>query len=88
MTAVGGVWLGDLGLGPMSVDPMTTGGFANDEAHIQQPYQQAAVKAYLQEAAKTSAKQAPVFNSSFRAVPDVSAMRHHYSSKVLYIATL
>jgi len=84
---VGGVWLGDLGLGPVSVDPMTTGGFANDEAHIQQTYQHSAVEAYLQEAAKTSAKQAPVFTSLFRAVPDVSAMRQHYFSKVLYLVT-
>jgi hypothetical protein len=66
VTAVGGVWLGELGGGPMSVDPDTTGGFANSEVHMQHSYQKAAVDAYLVEAAKQSAKQAPVFNSSFR----------------------
>lgn len=78
VTAVGGVWLGDLGSGPMSVDPDTTGGFANDEAHMQQTYQHSAVAAYLAEAEKSAAKQAPVFNASFRAVPDVSAMSDAY----------
>lgn len=57
MTAVGGVWLGELGDGPMGVDPDTTGGFANSEAHVQLDHQRIAVEGYLKEAAKTSAKQ-------------------------------
>jgi len=66
VTAVGGVWLGDLGGGPMSVDHDTTGGFANSESHLQPGYQKASVEAYLAEATKHAAKQPPVFNSSFR----------------------
>ena len=78
VTAVGGVWLGELGGGPVSVDPDTTGGFANSPAHTQQSYQKRAVENYLIEAARTSAKQAPIFNASMRAVPDLSAMSDAY----------
>ena len=78
VTAVGGVWLGELGGGPVSVDPDTTGGFANSPAHTQQSYQKKAVENYLIEAARTSAKQAPIFNASMRAVPDLSAMSDAY----------
>ena len=50
----------------MSVDPDTTGGFANTAEHVQPQYQAKAVEAYLAEARSTKAKQAPVFNASFR----------------------
>lgn len=29
VTSVGGTWLGDLNMGPMEVDNMSTGGFSN-----------------------------------------------------------
>lgn len=78
VTAVGGVWLGELGYGPLSVDPDTTGGFANYEAHKQLAFQKSAVTAYLAEAKKSKAKQPEHFNATLRAVPDVSAMSDAY----------
>ena len=47
VTAVGGVWLGELGGGPLVADPDTTGGFSNCEAHVRMPYQDAAVEDYI-----------------------------------------
>eukprot|EP00281_Chroomonas_sp_CCMP1168_P022533 CAMPEP_0206229260 /NCGR_PEP_ID=MMETSP0047_2-20121206/9602_1 /ASSEMBLY_ACC=CAM_ASM_000192 /TAXON_ID=195065 /ORGANISM="Chroomonas mesostigmatica_cf, Strain CCMP1168" /LENGTH=574 /DNA_ID=CAMNT_0053652547 /DNA_START=45 /DNA_END=1769 /DNA_ORIENTATION=- len=78
VTAVGGVWLGELGGGPMEVDPDTTGGFSNCDVHARPKYQDSAVENYLKEAASEAAKQPPVFNASNRGVPDLVSMSDAY----------
>lgn len=42
--AQGGVWLGELGGGPLEVDPDTTGGFSNCKVHARPKYQDTAVE--------------------------------------------
>jgi tripeptidyl-peptidase I len=78
VAAVGGVWLGELGSGPLVTDPDTTGGFANCPAHAQPAHQAAAVARYLATAAAAGAKRPDVFNSSLRAVPDLVSMSDAY----------
>lgn len=69
VTAVGGVWNGELGeQGYFSVDPQTTGGFSSLDANPQAAWQKAAVDSYL----KTKGARPSGFNSSRRCVPDVS----------------
>jgi len=78
VTAVGGVWLGVLGNGPLVADPDTTGGFSNCEAHARMAYQDAAVERYLSEAAEEGAAQPKAFNASNRGVPDLVSMSDAY----------
>lgn len=69
VTAVGGVWNGELGMqNYYSVDPQTTGGFSSLETNAKPSYQDAAVAAYL----KTSGQRPSSFDSSRRGVPDLS----------------
>lgn len=69
VTAVGGVWNGELGMQSYySVDPETTGGFSSLEANARMSYQDDAVAAYL----KTSGSRPRTFNASRRGVPDLS----------------
>lgn len=69
VTAVGGVWNGELGGDNFfSVDPQTTGGFSSLDTNKLPSYQQDAVAAYL----KTSGTRPQSFNSNRRCVPDLS----------------
>jgi len=68
VTAVGGIWLGDLDMGPLEVDNMSTGGFSH---WFEQPdYQQAAVKSWIDNNKITPNSEA---DFSKRAVPDIVA---------------
>eukprot|EP00285_Hemiselmis_virescens_P019851 CAMPEP_0173383984 /NCGR_PEP_ID=MMETSP1356-20130122/6555_1 /TAXON_ID=77927 ORGANISM="Hemiselmis virescens, Strain PCC157" /NCGR_SAMPLE_ID=MMETSP1356 /ASSEMBLY_ACC=CAM_ASM_000847 /LENGTH=348 /DNA_ID=CAMNT_0014339119 /DNA_START=116 /DNA_END=1162 /DNA_ORIENTATION=+ len=78
VTAVGGIWLGELGNGPLVADPDTTGGFSNTPAHARMPYQDKAVEDYLTEAAQEGAVQPKTFNASNRGVPDLVSMSDAY----------
>jgi len=68
VTSVGGVYNGDLGNSALEVDEITTGGFSSLDANPIQPWQQAAVAAYLQ----TSGERPSHLNASRRCCPDLS----------------
>jgi len=78
VTAVGGVWLGELGGGPLTADPDTTGGFSNTPVHARMPYQDDAVTRYLAEASEEGAVQPKGFNASNRGVPDLASASDAY----------
>lgn len=69
VTAVGGVYMGEIFKEPLQVDPISTGGFSSMNENPIQDYQKDAVEKYL----KTSGKRPLHFNSSRRCVPDISA---------------
>jgi tripeptidyl-peptidase-1 len=73
VTSVGGVFNGELGGEPLQVDTESTGGFSTLSANPIQPWQTAAVAAYL----KTKGSR-PAFNSSRRACPDLSIYDFNY----------
>jgi tripeptidyl-peptidase-1 len=69
VTAVGGVWNGELGGDSyLSVDEISTGGFSTLSANAQGSYQKDAVDHYL----TTTGTRPLVFDSSHRCVPDLS----------------
>jgi tripeptidyl-peptidase-1 len=70
VTAVGGVWRGEMGDSPFqSVDEISTGGFSSLEVNAAPDWQKAAVAAYL----KTSgARPAGAVDATRRCVPDFS----------------
>ena len=69
VTAVGGVFNGELGDEPLQVDDESTGGFSSLNLNPIQTWQEAAVHHYVTNT--TGAR--PKFNSSRRCVPDVTA---------------
>jgi len=69
VTAVGGVWNGEIGGDSyLSVDDISTGGFSSLDANAQGSYQKDAVAHYL----TTSGSRPSSFNSSRRCVPDLA----------------
>jgi len=70
VTAVGGVWRGEMGDDNfLSTDEISTGGFSSSDANPIQKWQQSAVASYL----KTSGKRPSGFNASRRCVPDLAS---------------
>ena len=69
VTAVGGVFNGELRQGKLQADSLTTSGFAASPHNKAQPWQQAAIASYL----NTSGLRPPHIDPSQRAVPDLSA---------------
>lgn len=69
VTAVGGVWNGNLGTLPLEVDPITTGGFSALDDNPIQSWQVKAVQTWQ----NTSGRRPLVYNASRRCVPDLSA---------------
>jgi tripeptidyl-peptidase-1 len=70
VTAVGGVWRGEMGDDDfISTDEISTGGFSSSGANPVPSWQTKAVAAYL----KTKGKRPSSFNSSRRCVPDLAS---------------
>jgi tripeptidyl-peptidase-1 len=69
VTAVGGVFNGELGYDVLQVDSKSTGGFSSLDSNPIQPYQTAAVAAWQ----KTKGARPGGFNVSHRCVPDITA---------------
>lgn len=69
VTAVGGVFMGDVLPEPLQVDPISTGGFSSLDANPIQEYQKSAVAHYLQ----TKGARPGKLQSNHRCVPDISA---------------
>jgi tripeptidyl-peptidase-1 len=68
VTSVGGVFNGELGMSPLQVDTLSTGGFSSLALNPIQPWQKDAVAAYL----KTRGKRPLKFDSSHRCCPDLA----------------
>jgi Subtilase family len=73
--ATGGVWNGDLGLTPLSVDPISTGGFSGVDANPIQKWQVHPVSHWARD---TKGQRPAHFNSSRRCVPDVATFDTSY----------
>jgi tripeptidyl-peptidase-1 len=70
VTAVGGVWRGEMGSDDfISTDEISTGGFSSSDANPIQKWQEKAVASFL----KTKGKKPDKFNASRRCVPDLAS---------------
>jgi tripeptidyl-peptidase-1 len=68
VTSVGGVWNGDLGMDPLEVDPLTTGGFSAMPGNPTQPWQTDAIASFL----NTLGMRPPKMATGNRCCPDLS----------------
>eukprot|EP00966_Prymnesium_polylepis_P049800 1152494-Prymnesium_polylepis.1 len=69
VTAVGGIWNGEMRQSALQVDSLTTGGFAASSHNKAQPWQTAAIASFL----KTKGMRPTRIDPAQRAVPDLSA---------------